>query len=438
MYTACQPHAHILSCKHACCDTTLACKNRLHTIRYMSGTPCYDRLVAEFGQGIVGPDGEVDRRALGPIVFADPTRLETLNTIVWPEIRRMVEQHLAQSQSRICVVEAAVLLRAGWDTVVDEVWLVAAQRKVALARLMARNQIDEAAAQQKINAQEHTLGTAQAYSRSHVLVANDGSMEAVRGVVSKAFGLLRDRHGRTLSDLAAVGGEASLPARWLSLCESCGVSTEGQSAWWRVIRDAYGHRSRHFTTLALLEQQFTAFDVCRDKLTSPLAVSLAIFFHGAVLDPTASAERNGQQGASLCHRFLSEATGAAAEPGEVRSSCESAADWIEQSSRGEVRTGGGITDGDNAYFHDILHSHLARDASQYRAAALAAHLEQHHLSDAEWRATRPVLLEKQYLETTNIFYTACFADLESTARHNVTAEVQQLRAMRGATVRASY
>jgi dephospho-CoA kinase len=110
---------------------------------YRSGTACFHQLVAEFGPGIVGEDGEVNRRALGPIVFADPARLEALNGIVWPVIGAMVSEALAASSAKVCVVEAAVLLRAGWESMIDEVWLVAVQRKTALKRLMERNGLDE-------------------------------------------------------------------------------------------------------------------------------------------------------------------------------------------------------------------------------------------------------------------------------------------------------
>ena len=50
---------------------------------------------------------------------------------------------IASMCAQVCVVEAAVLLRAGWESMIDEVWLVAVQRRTALRRLMERNGLDE-------------------------------------------------------------------------------------------------------------------------------------------------------------------------------------------------------------------------------------------------------------------------------------------------------
>src|SRR5687768_845054 len=56
------------------------------------GTAGFDRVVARFGPGIVGPDGELDRAGLASIVFNDEPALRDLEAIVHPEVRRMVEE----------------------------------------------------------------------------------------------------------------------------------------------------------------------------------------------------------------------------------------------------------------------------------------------------------------------------------------------------------
>jgi dephospho-CoA kinase len=61
---------------------------------YEKGTPCFRPLVKHFGDRIVGEDGGIDRRALGGIVFADPAKRKELEGIVWPEIRRLMEQDI--------------------------------------------------------------------------------------------------------------------------------------------------------------------------------------------------------------------------------------------------------------------------------------------------------------------------------------------------------
>ena len=64
---------------------------------YEPGTPAHQAIVDQFGQDIVGQDGRIDRRKLGPIVFADKKRLEQLNAIVWPAIRQLAEEEIAQA-----------------------------------------------------------------------------------------------------------------------------------------------------------------------------------------------------------------------------------------------------------------------------------------------------------------------------------------------------
>jgi dephospho-CoA kinase len=72
-----------------------------------------------WGEGVFGPEGAVDRRALGQIVFADAAELRALGAILHPRIRHRMEEQIARAQAdrrvRGVVVDAAVLFEAGWD-----------------------------------------------------------------------------------------------------------------------------------------------------------------------------------------------------------------------------------------------------------------------------------------------------------------------------------
>jgi dephospho-CoA kinase len=87
------------------------------------GAAAYDEVVREFGRGILQPDGRVDRPKLGAIVFADPKRLARLNAIVHPPTLAAQDRELAaieQAQPHaIAVVEAALLVEAGYDKKLD-------------------------------------------------------------------------------------------------------------------------------------------------------------------------------------------------------------------------------------------------------------------------------------------------------------------------------
>ena len=100
-------------------------------------------MVAAFGADIVGDDGEIDRKKLAGVLFSDPgtkaAKFETLNGIVWPRIAEMVKEEKLRlkrdENANFVVVEAAILLEAGWERIVDEVWLVLASRKVRVGIL---------------------------------------------------------------------------------------------------------------------------------------------------------------------------------------------------------------------------------------------------------------------------------------------------------------
>ena len=124
---------------------------------YEPGAPAWERLVQAFGREIVGEDGRIDRKKLGPIVFADPDRLQTLNGIVHPLMRGIMEERLAalreEGNTPVAVIEAAILIEGGWASLVDEIWVTAVPEPVALERLVGRNGLTQEQAEARIRAQ---------------------------------------------------------------------------------------------------------------------------------------------------------------------------------------------------------------------------------------------------------------------------------------------
>jgi dephospho-CoA kinase len=86
--------------------------------------------------------GEIDRRALGAIVFADPEALRSLEAILHPAMRRRIEETIAaeerRGEVRAIVLDAAILLEAGWNTLCDRILFVDAPRDQRLARLIGQ------------------------------------------------------------------------------------------------------------------------------------------------------------------------------------------------------------------------------------------------------------------------------------------------------------
>lgn len=143
---------------------------------YLKDTPAFHAVVAAFGGDTVGDDGEIDRRVLGGKVFGDPAKLKQLTDIVWPAIRDLAAEEIQSVQSaepeRIIVLEAAVLLEAGWQDLVDEIWATVVDRDVAIARASARDGVDPAAVEARIEAQ---LSNAQRRAAASRVIDNSGT-----------------------------------------------------------------------------------------------------------------------------------------------------------------------------------------------------------------------------------------------------------------------
>ena len=123
---------------------------------YIPGQPAFTNLVRQFGEKILGPDGTVDRKVLGGIVFSDKQKLAQLNSIVWPEIERLALErahHMWTAGCPVVVLDAAVLLEAGWQSACHEVWVCVVPREEAVARIMARDGKTEEEATRRIDSQ---------------------------------------------------------------------------------------------------------------------------------------------------------------------------------------------------------------------------------------------------------------------------------------------
>ena len=155
---------------------------------YLPGGPAYDDVVAAFGREIVAPDGTIDRKALGARVFAEPDALARLNAIVHPRIAQAIGTEIERIRRadprKPIVVEAAVLLEAGWQTLVDEVWVVVAPPVIAIERIVASRGLTAEDAAKRIAAQLSNEERTRAADR---VIVNQGSVEALTAAVDAAF-----------------------------------------------------------------------------------------------------------------------------------------------------------------------------------------------------------------------------------------------------------
>jgi len=94
-----------------------------------------ESIVKNFGSSVLDKEGKIERRKLGKIVFRDKKRLEELNSIIHPLMFSEIKRKITFSQARIIIVDAAILLEAGWDSLVDKVLVVNASYKTRRKRI---------------------------------------------------------------------------------------------------------------------------------------------------------------------------------------------------------------------------------------------------------------------------------------------------------------
>ncbi len=117
------------------------------------GTDAWKQIKSRFGGDVVGDDGEIDRRKLGSIVFADPEALDALDKIVHPATVAAIRQRVGKSQHAVAVIDAIKLFEAGLAADCDEVWVVNCTREQQVERLMGRNNLTREEALTRIDAQ---------------------------------------------------------------------------------------------------------------------------------------------------------------------------------------------------------------------------------------------------------------------------------------------
>ena len=143
---------------------------------YTVNTEAWEQVVATFGNGILQDDKEIDRRKLGGIVFSDPSQIKTQNTIIHPRKARIVSDKIEAFRGQgvdTVVVEAALLFEAGWDSLVEEVWVTDASEEIIIGRLRERNGLSEEEAKKRINSQMDRM---ERIGRSDFVINNSGDM----------------------------------------------------------------------------------------------------------------------------------------------------------------------------------------------------------------------------------------------------------------------
>lgn len=151
------------------------------------GSPVLEEIAKVFGDDILLADGQLDRKRLGALVFADQIKRRQLEQILHPEIKRLAEERIAAAAAegrRLVFYMAPLLIEAGATDRVDEIWVVTVSPEIQLARLMARDgiSVEEAG---RIIASQMPLAEKERHGR--IVIDNSGTPEQTRQLLDEIW-----------------------------------------------------------------------------------------------------------------------------------------------------------------------------------------------------------------------------------------------------------
>ncbi len=154
-------------------------------------TELWREVVFAFGRQVLKPDGDIDRKKLGELVFSDSESLSQLNQIMHPRMYDMVKAQLEDYRRQkvaVVVLEAPLLIEAGWTSLVDEVWVTVAPESTILRRLQERMGLSQAEALARLRSQ---LSSAERLKHADIVINTDCGLDEVKARVKELWAKLQ-------------------------------------------------------------------------------------------------------------------------------------------------------------------------------------------------------------------------------------------------------
>lgn len=149
------------------------------------GRPAYDEIKAVFGEGLLNPDGTIDRKALAERVFSDKEALARLNEITHPRIRERIREEIARAgDGELVVVDVALLIEGPLKDEVDRVVVVYADEDKQIERLEKRNGTSREEALLRLASQ---MPAREKLKYADYIIDNNGAVEETLARVREVF-----------------------------------------------------------------------------------------------------------------------------------------------------------------------------------------------------------------------------------------------------------
>jgi dephospho-CoA kinase len=150
------------------------------------GSPTLAKVVQHFGQAVLFPDGSLNRKELGEIVFADTEARKQLEALLHPSIRALMTERMEFSQKRypdkLVVVDVPLLFESGLEAMFMEVMVVYVPRELQLNRLVCRDGLTLEQAEKRLAAQ---MSIELKKDRADIVIDNRGTLEDTEHLISE-------------------------------------------------------------------------------------------------------------------------------------------------------------------------------------------------------------------------------------------------------------
>ena len=164
----------------------------------LRGRPAYLQILERFGRNVLAEDGEIDRKRLGSLIFSDASARLALNAIVhpyiWEEQDRLFERLEAEGAAQIAMVDAALMIETGSWRRYDALVVVHCRRELQISRLMARDRIDQAEAERRVDSQ---LPAVEKVKHADYVIENSGTRSQTLKQIADTFSRLTARAAKS-------------------------------------------------------------------------------------------------------------------------------------------------------------------------------------------------------------------------------------------------
>jgi len=165
------------------------------------GQPAYEKVLNAFVDctpkpdshktPILHPNGEINRKALGAIVFGNPEKLAILESIIHPAVIAEIENLLTRARAHsFAVIDAPLLVESNLHKICHSVWLITAPDETRVSRITARDNIDRETVIRRIQSRK---GDTFLQPYAHVVIENDSDLDLLREKVCANLELTQSR-----------------------------------------------------------------------------------------------------------------------------------------------------------------------------------------------------------------------------------------------------